>query len=141
MIRHVRNKQFFQGSKNVVGIIVLNWSYFYCLGKNKKKALRTRPLAFGKWALENIVFNLSSWYLTRMIFPEIYVDSGRKFFSLAKIYTTLIFCVCLKSITIVTRNNIVWKVEHEYCLSYCKTFFASARLQRVHKSFCYRKVQ
>ena len=44
-------------------------------------------------------------------------------------------------INIVTRNNMVWKLARCYCLCYCKTFFGSARLHRVHKDFCYRNVQ
>ena len=34
----------------------------------------------------------------------------------------------------VTKNNIAWKLVRSYCLCYCKTFFASARLHRVHKN-------
>ena len=48
---------------------------------------------------------------------------------------------CFIVYIIVTRNNIVWKLARRLLFMLLQNFFASARLHRVHKNFCYRNVQ
>lgn len=57
----------------------------------KGQSFQSKTFDIQKMITLKFCFLIKYWYLTRMIFPEIYVNSARKFVSLAKIYTILIF--------------------------------------------------
>ena len=59
----------------------------------KGQSFQSKTFEIQKLSTLKFCFLTKYWYLTRMIFPEIYGNSTRKFVSLAKIYIILILYV------------------------------------------------